>query len=286
MSKIILSISVLFLLGCSNYPTKKVVGPSTSPIEKAISYNIRYDNPKDGIDKWDNRKEAVGNMLAYYEPEIFGLQECLAHQLRYLDQQLINYSRIGVGRDDGKQKGEFSPIYYDHTKLTLLQESTFWLSEQPEQVSVGWDASMERICTYGVFENKISKKKILVLNAHYDHIGPIAREQSSQLILAKIQAINSANYPILLMGDFNAEPETTTIQLLKKELRDGGALAHNGIYGPTGTYTGFKKNAIPTRRIDYIFLKDLEVASYRHIEDKRKGNNYLSDHLPVLVELK
>ena len=125
-----------------------------------------------------------------------------------------------------------------------------------------------------------------MLNTHYDHIGQTARENSSRLILSKIQEINQTNYPIILIGDLNALPESTTIQLLKKELKDGGELTKNGIYGPKGTFTGFEKAIIPDRRIDYIFVKELEVTTYRHIDDKMTNNNYLSDHLPVLVELK
>lgn len=255
-------------------------------VHKVMTYNIKYDNPNDSLNNWDNRKLEMAHMFNYYEPEIFGLQEGLEHQLQYLDQHLTNYSRIGVGRDDGRQKGEFSPIYYNNNKFSLVKGATFWLSEQDDTVSVGWDASMERICTYGVFENKASKKKVLVFNTHFDHMGPLAREMSSKLILNKLREINQDNYPIILMGDFNAEPETNPIKILKSVLKDGAQLSPDGIYGPYGTYTGFTKNEVAKRRIDYIFIKNLKVSKYRHIDDKMKNNNYLSDHLPVMIELK
>lgn len=254
-------------------------------INKVMTYNIRYDSPDDKLNNWEHRKLEVVNLINYYEPEIFGVQEGLARQLKYLDQHLVNYTRIGVGRDDGKQKGEFSPIYYDTNKFTLLHGSTFWLSNKDDRVSVGWDASMERICTYGVFQHKMSQQKILVFNTHFDHKGQKARRMSSKLIVKKMREINIDNDPIILMGDLNAEPDTRPIQILKKEFDDGAALAPNGIYGPMGTYTGFKKNVIAERRIDYIFVKNLKVSKYRHIDDKMKNNNYLSDHLPVLIEL-
>jgi endonuclease/exonuclease/phosphatase family metal-dependent hydrolase len=238
------------------------------------------------LNNWNNRKLEVAKMLTYYEPEIFGIQEGLEHQLKYLDQHLVSYSRIGVGRDDGKQKGEFSPIYYNKNKFSLIYGSTFWLSNQADTVSVGWDASMERICTYGLFQNKITQQEILVFNTHYDHIGPVARKMSSKLILNKINEINQDNYPVILMGDFNAEPETNPILILKKELKDGAELSPDGIYGPIGTFTGFTNNQVAKERIDYIFVKNLKVSKYSHIDDKMKNNNYLSDHLPVLIELK
>jgi endonuclease/exonuclease/phosphatase family metal-dependent hydrolase len=259
---------------------------SYSQINKIITYNIKYDNPNDSLNNWDNRKMELVSLLKYYEPDLFGVQEALEHQLNYIDLNLVNYSRIGVGRDDGKQKGEFSPIYYDSNKFSLIDESTFWLSDQDDTVSIGWDASMERICTYGVFENKTSQKKIFVLNTHFDHIGEIAREESSKLILSKINDLNKNNYPVILMGDFNAEPETKPIRIFKKELIDGAELSKDGIYGPYGTYTGFTKDVLAKRRLDYIFVKNLKVEKYRHIDDKMKNSNYLSDHLPVLIEFK
>jgi len=257
---------------------------SNGQISKVITYNIKYDNPKDSLNNWDKRKMELVSLFSYYEPDIFGIQEGLEHQLHYIDQNLVNYSRIGVGRDDGKQKGEFSPIYYNTKKFTLIDESTFWLSDQDDTVSIGWDASMERICTYGLFEHKINQKRVLVFNTHFDHIGPIARAESAKLILSKINNLNKDNNPVILMGDFNAEPESKPIRILKSKLIDGAELSKNGIYGPHGTYTGFKKDVIATKRIDYIFIKNLNVLKYRHIDDHMKNNNYLSDHLPVLVE--
>ena len=254
-------------------------------VDRIMTYNIRYDNPRDSLNKWENRKLEIVKLIKYYEPEIFGIQEGLLHQLNYLDDSLSNYSRIGVGRDDGKEKGEFSSIYFNNDKFSLVMESTFWLSKKDDTVSIGWDASMERICTYGLFENKINHQKILIFNTHYDHIGKKAREKSSKLILKKIKQINTNSYPVILMGDFNSKPGKRPIKIIEKELEDGAKLAPNGIYGPIGTFTGFKKNKIAEKRIDYIFVKGLKVSKYRHIDDKMKNNNYLSDHLPVLIEL-
>lgn len=169
--------------------------------------------------------------------------------------------------------------------MSVVIESTFWLSQKEDTVSIGWDASMERICTYGLFENRMSNQKVLIFNAHYDHIGKTARKKSSELILKKIKEINQDGYPVILMGDLNSEPGSRPIKIIEQELDDGAKLATNGIYGPIGTYTGFEKNIIAERRIDYIFVKNLKIARYRHIDDKKKNGHYLSDHLPVLIEL-
>ncbi|PNQ72169.1 endonuclease/exonuclease/phosphatase [Hanstruepera neustonica] len=251
-----------------------------------MTYNIRYDNPGDGINQWDNRKQELSHLITYYKPDVLGIQEGLLHQLQYLDTQLMDYSRIGVGRDDGVTKGEFSAIYYNHHKLSLIQDFTFWLSETPDTVSVGWDASMERICTYGLFQDKTTMQKLWIFNTHFDHIGERAREESSKLILKKINDLNTEDFPVILMGDFNSEPDSQAIKTLTDWFVDASKTIDNGKYGPEGTFTGFTENAIPERRIDYIFVKNLGVAAYRHIDDKMPNNQYLSDHLPVIVQLK
>ena len=117
---------------------------------KVISYNIRYDNPNDGINVWENRKHTISTFLNNQKPGLIGFQEVTHSQLLFLTNELSSYEFIGVGRDDGKTKGEYSPIFYNKNNFRLISQNTFWLSQTPEKVSVGWDASMERICTYGL----------------------------------------------------------------------------------------------------------------------------------------
>ena len=138
---------------------------------KVISYNIRYNNLNDGINKWDNRKETVFNFLNNEYPDFIGMQEVLENQLDELLINLNDYSFIGIGREDGKNRGEFSPIFYLKDSYNLIKTSTFWLSKTPEKVSVGWDAALERICTYGYFESKKTKRRFWVFNTHFDHLG-------------------------------------------------------------------------------------------------------------------
>ena len=268
---------VFIILICANVQL-------ASQVNRIMTYNIRYDNLNDGVDQWANRKSEVIDFLKYYEPDLLGIQEGLLNQVQYLSNHLPGYAMIGVGRDDGVDRGEYSSIFYNKEKLSLIEASTFWLSETSHKVSVGWDASMERICTYGLFEAKNTKERILVLNTHFDHIGKVARAESAKLILKKIRELNIVSYPVVLMGDFNAQPEDEPIAILTQELEDGSSIAKGGIYGPEGTFTGFKKDLIPTRRLDYIFTKGLEVMKYRHIDDRMKNSNYLSDHLPVLIK--
>jgi len=253
--------------------------------EKAMTFNIRYNNPDDGENSWENRKRDVVKLLEYYGPGFFGIQEGLFGQLNFIDKELPGYSYVGVGRDDGAQKGEFTAIFYNDEKYKSIKTETFWLSETPNEISVGWDASMERICTYAVFQNKENKSTLYVFNAHFDHIGEKARKMSAKVIRRKIEDLGIQNEPLLVMGDFNSLKEDETIHVFNQFLNDGISKSTKGLYGPKGTFNGFDETLIPKKRIDYIFTKNIKtIVSYRHINDKRNNGLCVSDHLPVLVE--
>ncbi len=254
---------------------------------KMMTYNIRYDNPGDGENTWSKRKVFLSDQMAYNQPDIFGIQEGLYRQVQYLDSVFVAYEYIGVGRDDGKTKGEYSAIFYNKEKLNVLKEGTFWLSETPNEISVGWDAAMERICTFGLFENKISKEQFWVFNTHFDHIGNEARVKSAALILNKVAEFNTHNQPVIVMGDLNLTPEAEPIQLLSKALNDTKHASIAKPFGPVGTFNAFDFNKPVLNRIDYIFTskKQIEVMKYAVLSDS-KDCKYPSDHLPVLVELK
>jgi len=252
---------------------------------KLMTYNIRYDNPRDGENRWDLRKDWLTNQVRFEGPDIMGIQEGLEHQVIFLNNNLKDYKYVGIGRDDGKTKGEYSAIFYNFTKLTLINQNTFWLSETPEKVSVGWDASMERICTYALFEHKVTKGQFLVFNTHFDHIGILARANSINLILSQIQKLNPNNLPVFLMGDLNLEPDTKPIQHLSLQMSDAFYNSTDPTFGPFGTFNGFKHDKKVTRRIDYIFTgsSGIEVNKYGVLSDS-KDLKYPSDHLPVVIE--
>ena len=251
---------------------------------RLMTYNIRYDNPADGENNWHNRKAGLVRQLKFHEPGIFGIQEGLAHQVAYLDSSLSSYSYFGVGRDDGKQKGEYSAVFYDTGLFRLGDQSTFWLSETPEEISVGWDAALERICTCALFEHKASGRKMWVFNTHFDHIGEKARENSAALILERMASMNTDGYPAVLMGDFNLEPGTTAIQSITKKMDDTRYAATLVSFGPDATFNDFRFNVPPSKRIDYIFTSpgSIRVLKYAVLTDSQNGR-YYSDHLPVFA---
>lgn len=252
---------------------------------KVMSFNIRLNVDSDKENSWPNRKQDVEDLLTYYHPDYFGVQEALPGQMKDLKSGLKNYDYIGVGRDDGKEQGEFSAIFYDTGKLQAIKSGTFWLSETPEKPSKGWDAALNRICTYAVFRDKKSKKEFMALNLHFDHIGNIARVKSSELILRKIKEINPENLPVTVSGDFNLTEDSEPIKIMSQHLQDAFYHSETKHYGPKGTFTGFNINEVPKDRIDYIFVKGFRIRSHRHINDRRENLLYPSDHFPVLAEL-
>ena len=250
---------------------------------KVMTYNIKYDNVNDTINNWNDRKEKLVELIEHYGPSFIGTQEALHRQVTYIDSSLTDFSYIGVGREDGKQKGEYSAIHYDSTLYKVLKEDTFWLSETPEKPSVGWDAALERICTYGLFENKDTGEKMWVFNTHFDHKGEMAREKSAELIVEKIKEINKDHLPVVLTGDFNLTPDQKPIQHIKEYMKDGQEITSNPFYGPSGSFNGFDPDMVLDRRIDYIFVKNLHVENYTHIDDRMENLKYISDHLPVMA---
>ena len=271
----ILSVFILFTISSNIY----------SQPHSIISYNIRYDNNWDIENSWKIRRNKISQILVQYSPSIIGIQEGLLNQVQYIDSSLIDYDYVGVGRDDGKMKGEFCAIYFDTTRYVLLKNSTFWLSETPDTISVGWDAALERICTYGLFKDRITKEELLVFNTHFDHIGVVAREKSSELILKRINKINHQSLPVILMGDFNSIPNSSPVKEIKTELSDALQISLEKLQGPRGTFNGFNEDLPIEKRIDYIFTNDLKVLSYTHINDRLNNNRHISDHLPVMIKI-
>ena len=253
---------------------------------KVMTYNIRLSVDSDKENSWNNRKQETMALMSYYHPDYFGVQEAIPQQMIDIKTNLKDYDFVGVGRDDGKNQGEYSAIFYDKSKLDVLKSGTFWLSETPEKPSKGWDAAYNRVCTYAFFKIKKTGKQFLAMNLHFDHVGDVARVNSAKLILEKIKKLNPKNVPLTLTGDFNLTDDSEPIKIISKSLDNvfyhSKKKAH---YGSKGTFTGFDINTIPQDRIDYIFVKGFEVLSNRTINDRRENLLYPSDHFPILAEI-
>ena len=251
---------------------------------KVMTYNIRLDVESDGENAWPNRKDFLSSQVQFYSPDIMGVQEARPNQMNDLKNTLKLYKTIGIGRD-GDDKGEYSAIFYNTKKLKVENENTFWLSETPNEISKGWDAAYPRICTYGLFTSLENNNKFWVFNTHLDHVGVQAQLQGIQLILKRIASLNSHNFPVVVMGDFNVEPDSELITNLKLSMNDAKDLAKIS-FGADGTFNGFKFEEAITRRIDYIMLSksNLEVEKYGVLSSSI-DLKYPSDHFPVLIEL-
>lgn len=254
-----------------------------------MSFNIRYDNPEDGKQNWHHRKENVVQMINFYDLDVIGMQEVLVGQLNYLKSNLQQYQALGVGREDGKEKGEFSPIFYRKDRFEALKTGTFWLSETPNKISKGWDADLERIATWAIFRNKATGEEFIFMNTHFDHIGDIARVESAKLLKQKSTEL-AENLPLILTGDFNLVPESEGITTLTKP--DGENTLFNAsslatfTYGPDWTTCGFDNRPYEVRKtIDYIFLKGINKVNKYAVFAEMKEDVFLSDHCPVFAQI-
>ncbi len=245
------------------------------------TFNIRYDNASDGVNAWSNRREWVRDLMDYHAFDIVGVQEALAQQVDFLASG--RFDSVGGGRDDGKRAGEFAAILYDRQRFRCDTSGTFWLSETPDVPSKGWDADLNRVCSWARFHDKESAgSDFYVFNTHFDHQGGLARERSAELILARIKTI-AGTAPFFLTGDFNATPETVAVRKLAAELRDARAVTETKPYGPVGTFNGFDMKRSLDKPIDYVFVgPGVRVLQYAVLPDNWNGR-YPSDHLPIAI---
>lgn len=277
---------------------------------RVASYNLRYDNPGDSLNNWKYREETVTNLIKFHDFDIFGTQEGLRHQLEQLKEDLPGYDFIGVGRDDGKEAGEHSAIFYNTEKFELEDKGNFWLSEDTTRPNKGWDAVLPRICSWGKFKVKETGFEFYFFNVHFDHVGTEARKESAKLIMRKMKEFDDT-VPAILTGDFNVDQNSESYKVLNESDKLTDAFEKAALhYGAQGTYNGFKPDSRSDSRIDHIFITDdFRVEKHGVLTDSYKTDekelqelvntgNYPkeislyatqtrlpSDHYPVLVVL-
>ena len=290
------TLALIAALGChrtgvSASPSARADAVEAPPL-RVMSFNLRYDTPNDSANAWPNRKDWVASLVRFHGADVVGVQEALAHMLTDLDARLPGFARVGVGRADGRARGEFSAIFYRSDRLTLLDSGTFWLSPTPEAPgSKGWDAAIERVATWARFRDGLTGCSHLQLNTHFDHIGEQARQESARLIRRRLAQL-SGGLPIVMTGDLNSTPTSASYRILTRDtvagatppLSDAMLTSRSGHYGPTSSWTAFKA-IVPERRIDYVLVSaPVAVASHGILPDSWNGR-FPSDHLPVLATL-
>ena len=234
------------------------------------TYNIRNANKGDSIagNGWGQRYPYIAQQIQFNGFDIFGTQEGKYHQLEDLKAAMPNYDYIGVGHDDGAQKGEYAAIFYRTDKFELLDHGDFWLSTITDRPNKGWDAALPRICSWGKFRDKKSGYTFLFYNLHMDHRGVQARAESAKLILKKIQELPD-KLPVILTGDFNVDQNNESYALLDNSgiMRDSYQIAEFR-YAPNGTFSGFHPDRKTESRIDHLFLtKEFAVKKYGILTD-------------------
>ncbi|MBO5241454.1 MAG: endonuclease/exonuclease/phosphatase family protein [Lachnospiraceae bacterium] len=274
------------------------------------TYNLRNANRGDSIagNGWGQRYPYIAQLIQFHGFDIFGTQEGKYQQLEDLKNAMPQYDYIGVGRDDGKQAGEYSAIFYRTDKLEVLDHGDFWLSTETDHPNKGWDAALPRICTWGKFKDKKTGFTFLFFNLHMDHIGVQARAESAKLILKKVKEFPE-KLPAILTGDFNVDQNNESYLLLDNSglMRDSYQIAEFR-YAPNGTFNAFYTDRKTDSRIDHLFLtKEFNVKKYGILTDtyraektdselKEQNANFPkevalqkytartpSDHFPVMI---
>lgn len=279
MKRKIIGVLCLLIIGISTLQAQQL---------RVATFNVRYANPGDTGNLWEERAPVVAALIDFHDFDIFGTQEALKRQLDDISAALPEYQRYGVGRDDGQEGGEHSAIYFKKDRFELLKKGDFWLSETPDKPSFGWDAkSHKRICSWVQLRDKKSKREFFVFNAHYDHQGVQARKESSKLILNKIKEI-AQGAPTIFTGDMNGSEETEWYQALAQSalLKDTQKLVEKP-YKLNASFNGFgnEKSLQATAIIDHIFVtKDFKALKWGVLTDTYHGK-FPSDHFPVMVDL-
>ena len=277
-------IGMLLIAGCMHAPTAKTEREAQLDV---MTYNIRLDLASDGPNAWSERRTLVRDLIRYEAPAILGMQEVLLPQKRYLEKTLPAYSFIGVGRDDGEEAGEFSPLAWRRDMFEMTDSGTFWLSPTPDVPGKGWDAAYPRIAAWAILERRDGRGKLRVLNTHFDHVGAAAKVNAAKLISHWINAGPGKGLPTIVMGDFNSDPDSEAYQVLTSgPLVDSRSASIAPPYGPPGTFTGFDIAQNAGMPIDHIFLSpDILVDRYAVIT-QHWGGRLPSDHYPVSVVLR
>lgn len=246
---------------------------------KVVSYNIRYSSAKsDGGNCWVNRRSGTLTMLEREKPDLLGLQEALSDQLDYISEHMPSYGYVGVGRDDGKRKGESMAVFYNRKRMKLLRHATFWLSETPDSVSRGWDGVCRRTVTCTLFKDRRTGKKVAFLNTHLDHKGEQARRNGVLLLCRLISEWVPKGVPVVLGGDMNSTTDDDIFVPLRQQgIEDARVLSP--LTDERGTYHGWGKEE---KVIDHFFVRGMKVHRFLRL-DGDYGVPYLSDHYPIEI---
>ena len=256
--------------------------PASSREIRVMTFNIRLSPSEDfdGENCWNNRREAVIRMIGESQPDLLGIQEGYITQVNYMDEQLPGYERYGVCRDDGLERGEANAIFWRKDRFDRKQCNTFWLSETPDTVSLGWDGACRRIVTWAQLHDKLLDRNVWYFNTHFDHVGKVAREEAGKLIMDRMAALIPEGDIVFLTGDFNANWDDPILGPIRDELQECRETAP--VTDGRNTYNAWGHKDVPdgTDIIDHIFYRGVKAEKYELLTGDY-GAPYISDHWPV-----
>lgn len=273
---------LFYTLAIAAFALMSIACNRTSEI-KVMSYNIRLSSgtiKADSIYHWEHRKQASLNLMHEENPTVFGLQEACPDQMDYMVENLPEYGYIGVGRDDGKRKGEFMSIFYKKEEVEFIDGGTFWLSQTPDEVSKGWDAACFRTCTWALLKKKDTGKKFVYMNTHLDHMGKVAREESIKLIVERAEKLTGGKLPVFITADFNSPTSNAIFKPMQEAMLD--ARVEAPVTDDRGTLNCWGTTP-PGVVIDHVFYRGAEAQKFEVLRDKDYGAPYVSDHYPVML---
>lgn len=279
------------LLTCGSVMNAENPGKLGLDVRVATS-NVRYMCADDGENNWEFRKERLAATLAGINADVIGTQEAYHEQKVFLQKKLKDYNVVGVGREDGKKKGEHSAIFYNKKRFRALDCGNFWLSETPEVPSMGWDAACIRIATWAFLEEKSTGKKFFFVNTHLDHVGVVARREGVALLCRKAREIGG-DCPMVITGDFNIYKESKEIEDIKAmglvhvyDIAAGKKLQKASWHAYEDMDRHAKNVGLPTPQIiDYIFISQGSCSYYEIMSPKASDGGFVSDHCPVYADI-
>lgn len=259
------------------------------PAIRVMSFNIRFGSADDGKNGWPHRRYLVLETIQMFGPDLLGTQEALGFQAEFLRKNFEGYGFHGVGREDGKAKGEMVPVFYRLDRFELLDAGHFWLSETPKLAgSQGWDASLPRMVSWVILRDRKGKgQRFAFANTHFDHRGSQARLESAKLIGRWAESVEM---PVILAGDFNAGEGSAPYNVLARA--DGLAVfvdSYRAVHSKKGTGEGTFSGWIGRRegsRIDWILHSARFLTLNASINYTNEEGRYPSDHYPVQAILR
>lgn len=291
MTRLLFSLHLAFAFGAALIAATGSRAADTDV--RVMSFNIRYGTARDGINHWDQRKTFVVETIRAFNPDLLGTQETLGFQRDFLAAELKDYDVLGVGRDDGDNRGEMMSLYFRRERFEKLDGGHFWLSETPAVVgSRSWDAALPRMVTWVKLKDRRrpDAPPVCCFNTHFDHQGATARRESSAVLLEQISRL-AADASVVVTGDFNAAEGSPPYQVLfpgtpASRLVDSFRTANPDRREDEGTFTGFNAASVTGARIDWIGVsRDWQIRSARIDRTARDGRTP-SDHFPVTAVLR